>query len=562
MKNSSDLRKNYLEQLIARLSTDIESLNDQIGWTQNNVDKDQLQRQINNKFNELKKIESELSQLNQPSLEQVDPDKIPFTNRDAAISEITGNNFPTYCLITAPKGYGKTELLKQIQKRFQELQWCCAYASMSGDQSIEDLEKELASSLNLKIKEGNELPWGEHLGSLLHGNWRKWQSQEQTDNEGKKGIVLLIDLDGNAPHKQRLNEIFDQLKQLGARIEKCLKGLQFFKDNSKSFRVVITTRCLTDLPIDLIFPKRILSPFDWEVIQDTATKYLKPIDMTSESLALLAGHLLYLTGGHPGSIAEALKVYRNEGYTVNWFLTSYGSKIWERNLKNCRDQIKESLTKENSHLYECIEKLSIFPRINGHWLLKQAIQKFQLPFSDDSYKLNVELTKTSIFSRDQMGSIKDGMTRRLLVIGLLRESSPENFKELCSKAADICRDYIDELKSKNNPSDAGLAGTWSMQYFFQILQQHAGFINHGADSLTYRQDLRKTFFDKTVEETLGIFRNTDKEQFHEFICTLKSEVEHDWEFKFLVNYYLHNDEYNDKPYRDLIQKLDEAIQNN
>ncbi|MBE8986393.1 hypothetical protein [Nostoc sp. LEGE 12450] len=552
MKNSSDFRKKYLEQLIARLKSDIESISDQIGWTVNDVDKNKLQRQLDNKFEEIKKADSELNQLNQETLEQVDPDKIPFTNRDAAITEITANNSPTYRLITAPKGYGKTAFLKQIQKRFQELQWCCAYASMSGDQNIEDLEKELAISLNLQIEEGNELPWGERLGLLLHRNWAKWQSQ------GQKGIVLLIDLDGNAPQKQRLNEIFDQLKELGWRIEKCLKELQFFKDNSKSLRVVIAARCLTDLPSDRIFPKLILSPFNWEVIQDTATKYLKPIEMTSESLALLAGHLLYLTGGHPGGIAEALKAYRGGGYTVNLFLKSYGSKLWERTLKHCRDQIKESLTKENNHLYESIEKLSIFPILNGNWILKEAVRRFQLPFSDDSFKLNAELTKTSIFTRDKT-IIKDGMTRRLLVIGLLRESSPDSFQNLCSEAAQICWEYVHELKSKN---DSAVAGTWSMQYFFQSLQQHAGFINYGTDSLAYRQELRKTFFDETVEETIGIFRNTDREQTHEFLSTLKSEVEHDWEFQFLVNYYLHNDEYNDTPYRYLIHKLDEAIQNN
>ncbi|MBD2524545.1 hypothetical protein [Nostoc sp. FACHB-133] len=552
MKNSSDFRKKYLEQLIARLKSDIESISDQIGWTVNDVDKNKLQRQLDNKFEEIKKADSELNQLNQESLEQVDPDKIPFTNRDAAITEITANNSPTYRLITAPKGYGKTAFLKQIQKRFQELQWCCAYASMSGDQNIEDLEKELAISLNLQIEEGNELPWGERLGLLLHRNWARWQSQ------GQKGIVLLIDLDGNAPQKQRLNEIFDQLKELGWRIEKCLKELQFFKDNSKSLRVVIAARCLTDLPSDRIFPKLILSPFNWEVIQDTATKYLKPIEMTSESLALLAGHLLYLTGGHPGGIAEALKAYRGGGYTVNLFLKSYGSKLWERTLKHCRDQIKESLTKENNHLYESIEKLSIFPILNGNWILKEAVRRFQLPFSDDSFKLNAELTKTSIFTRDKT-IIKDGMTRRLLVIGLLRESSPDSFQKLCSEAAQICWEYVHELKSKN---DSAVAGTWSMQYFFQSLQQHAGFINYGTDSLTYRKELRKTFFDDTVEETIGIFRNTDREQTHEFLSTLKSEVEHDWEFQFLVNYYLHNDEYNDTPYRYLIHKLDEAIQNN
>jgi hypothetical protein len=321
---------------------------------------------------------------------------------------------------------------------------------------------------------------------------------------------------------------------------------------------VIAARCLIDIPLDRIFPKLVLSPFNWEVIQDTATKYLKSMEMTSESLALLAGHLMYLTGGHPGGIAEALKVYRGGGCTVHLFLNSYGNKLWEEKLKKCRDQIRESLTKENNHLYESIEKLSIFPILDGTWILKEAVHRFQLPFSDDIFKLNAELTKTSIFTRDRT-IIKDGMTRRLLVIGLLRESSPDNFRQLCSEAAQICWEYVHELKSKNN---SAVAGTWSMQYFFQSLQQHAGFINFGPDSLGYRQELRRTFFDQTVEETIGIFRNTDREQTHEFLSTLKSEVEHDWEFQFLINYYLHNEEYNDKPYRDLIHKLDEAIQNN
>ena len=558
MTNSSDSQKNYLEQLITRLETEIESIRKQIGWTLSDGDKNKLQRQIEHKFEEIQEAESrlnqlnQLTQLNQESLEPVDCDKIPFTNRDAAISEITATNSPNYRLITAPKGYGKTEFLKHIQKRFQELQWCCAYASMSGDKNIEYLENKLASSLNLPTQEAHELPSGERLGLLLHRNWPKWQSQ------GKKGIVLLIALDGNAPHKQRLNEIFKQLEELGSTIEECLKELQFFKDNPKSLRVVIAARCLTDLPDYRILPKLILSPFNWEVVQDTATKYLKPIKMTSESVALLAGHLLYLTGGHPGCIAEALKVYRSGNYTVNWFLKSYGSKIWEKTLIHCRDQIKESLTKENNHLYESIEKLSIFSIINGTWILKKAVQRFQLPFSKDSFQLNAELTKTSIFTRDKT-IIKDGMTRRLLVIGLLRESSPDSFKNLCNEAAQICLEYVHELKFKNN---SAVAGTWSMQYFFQSLQQHAGFIDCGADSLAYRQELHRTFFDQTVEETIGIFRNTDREQTHEFLSTLKSEVEHDWEFQFLVNYYLHKDEYNDTPYRYLIQKLDEAIQNN
>ena len=176
MNNSSDLRKNYLEQLIANLKTEIETISKQILQTLNDVDKKRLQRQLDDKFDEMQKAESELNLINRQSLE-LELDNIPFSNRDAAINEITAINSPPYRLVTAPEGYGKTEFLKQILGRFQELQWCCAYASISGYETIENLENRLANSLQLTLPEGHDLSWGERLGSLLHRNWAKWQSQ-------------------------------------------------------------------------------------------------------------------------------------------------------------------------------------------------------------------------------------------------------------------------------------------------------------------------------------------------------------------------------------------------
>ncbi|MEH2234335.1 MAG: hypothetical protein V7K71_32725 [Nostoc sp.] len=156
MTSSVDLRKNYLEQLIANLKSEVESLSKQMARTSNDVDKNKLQRQVDDKFDEMYRIESELNQLNQQSLAQVESDNIPFTNRDAAINEITAINSPPYRLVTAPEGYGKTEFLKQIQGRFQELQWCCAYAPISGYETIENLEKRLANSLQLTLPEGHD----------------------------------------------------------------------------------------------------------------------------------------------------------------------------------------------------------------------------------------------------------------------------------------------------------------------------------------------------------------------------------------------------------------------
>jgi|GEM_PF-6440457 hypothetical protein len=485
---------------------------------------------------------------------QPENDMFQFKNRDILVQELTSQKCPPYRLITAPEGYGKTELLMHVMKCLQKLQWRCAYASISEHENIEDLEKNLAISFGFSMKEGQKLSFGESLGTLLHSNWNTWQSPPQ------KGIVLLIDINRCTPSKQRFNEIFNEIDKFKLKINECLKQLQFFHNTEKSFRVVIASRCLIDLPLYNKDPKPlILSPFDWQVIQETVTEYLQPRGMTTESIDLLAGHLLYLTGGHPRGIAESLKAYRNGDYIVNSFLENYGVQLWERTLKYCRNQIRESLVKENNDLYKSIEKLSIFPILNSTWILKEATRrfgKFDFPFTDH-FKLNTELAKTSIFTRDKT-VIKDGMTRRLLAIGLLKESSPEKFQEICREAAQICWDYIDYLKSQNN---SAVAGTWAMQYLFQCLQQHAGFINFDDHSLSYRQTISKNFFDNTVKAVIDIFcsKDQDKIHAHDFLCTLKSEIEDDWEFQFVVNYYLRGEQYNDSPYTSLIRQIDEAI---
>ena len=53
-------------------------------------------------------------------------------------------------------------------------------------------------------------------------------------------------------------------------------------------------------------------------------------DLKEESIAQIAAHLLYITGGHPGCIAKTLEIYQQDIFSMNRFLKEYQEELWEK----------------------------------------------------------------------------------------------------------------------------------------------------------------------------------------------------------------------------------------
>ena len=83
---------------------------------------------------------------------------------------------------------------------------------------------------------------------------------------------------------------------------------------------------------------------------------------------------------------------------------------------------------------------------------------------------------------------------------------------------------------------------WAIEYLYQTLQCFAGQVQ---DS-NQRKEIRETFLNQDVPRTLERLlhhRNAQEEQ-----SPFEQALQADEEFRFTVNYYLREDQYDDEPY--------------
>src|SRR6266700_4959162 len=208
------------------------------------------------------------------ALDRVWPEQthVPFTNREDELKLILSSSAPAYYLLDGPAGYGKSTLLRALQKEFSQRKWSCAYLVLDSSLELDELAEAVAEKLSIsgllsspKIDQGA----GYRLGSAFQEYW---------DNS-QEGIVLLFDLDkgfGNSGLLERL------LKEFIPEIEESLKNISPFDRGDNRFRVVIAGRYLysyynrLSVQILPVFPSlQYLTPFKYDVIQNSTRLYLK-----------------------------------------------------------------------------------------------------------------------------------------------------------------------------------------------------------------------------------------------------------------------------------------------
>ena len=70
-----------------------------------------------------------------------------------------------------------------------------------------------------------------------------------------------------------------------------------------------------------------------------------------------------------------------------------------------------------------------------------------------------------------------------------------------------------------------------------------------------RVEIRRTFFENTVPVALKLLLTGSRDSKSQY-TVLKRALERDWEFKFTVNYFLREDQYNSEPYESLLQVIE------
>jgi hypothetical protein len=468
------------------------------------------------------------------ALDRVWPEQkhVPFTNREDELKLILSSSAPAYYLLDGPAGYGKSTLLRELEKEFSNRNWRCAYLVLNSTLDLQYLAEAVAEKFSISGRLARRTPdesAGFRLGNALERIW---------DND-HEGIVLLFDLDRGFSHSDLLEKL---LKEFIPEIEESLKNIPLFNSGDNKFRVVIAGRYLfsfyNQLSVQIlpIVPSlQYLTPFKYDVIQNSTRLYLKsPFPKASQ----IAGHILYLTGGHPGCMAKVLQLFEEKGGSPETIMGRQKDRIWNEIVGPVVSNIEaefptifgvDKLMKNNVLRY--MDYTALRKVVN---LLE--ISEVQQANDFDEIDLSDTLTGLALLNWNEY-LLHDDITRRLISIGL-RIRKGDEFVGLCRKAQKICEERLLDDTTPNPDK-------WAIEYLFQYLQQHASLISKPED----RRELHDNLLSKELPKVLqwlATGRRPREQQGH-----LQRSIDRDWEFKFTTNYYLRGTEYNDRPVQEL-----------
>ena len=238
-------------------------------------------------------------------------------------------------------------------------------------------------------------------------------------------------------------------------------------------------------------------------------------------------------------MAHVLELYQERGYPPDEFFRYSSEEIWENIVWPEADAVHNDIRRGLRRIFG---DLSIF-RCLDYNVLQRLLEEARFPEYESEFDLADELTFTYLM--DWKGRLlRDDITRRLLAIRLLREIGPQSFTGHCQRAQAICVERLHD-------SSAQMPEMWTIEFLFQSLQQHAEDIQ----GRQKRMEIRQAFLGVAVPQALQLL--VDGRKAREEQHALKRALDADWEFQFTVNYFLHEDEYNDEPYKELSQRIDD-----
>lgn len=486
-----------------------------------------------------------------------EPPEIVFVNREEEIRYLKNpNSTITRFAIHAPAGFGKTWLLLQLQQEFQRMEWIASYATWTSDTSLLDFSSQLLLSINndeLSNCHIDDVELPRQFASILK---REWRSKGENT---RAGIVLLIDC-GNHPildHQSfatLLNVWLDQVTQE-------IEGLKIFSPENYLFKVFIAGRFFDDtIQLSLkncqfmILP---LEPFEKEeALEQSVKRYLT--DIKSEWQIELWTNLYFFTGGHPGLISKILKEYwEQDKPTPKYFFEKRSIEIQKMVLEEV-DKILFDFPAETKQLL-----LSVSPfRCMSHEVLEdiqEQPEKF-LEWNKDVYRLADHLTYTQLVQVDDVGILRDSISRRIMTLYLrFNNPNPEDYQKRCRQANKI---YEKRLKDKDDPIPPHF---WAVEYLYSYL--HASLQNN--NSINDRRSLRYSFWGNDDDDFLSqdsvlfscLQLLTERQDPRRILRPLQGSLNKDWDFQFTINFFLREQHYEPKWFSTLISKIQSYLTN-
>jgi hypothetical protein len=452
--------------------------------------------------------------------------RINFVNRNSERKRASATHATAYTLLDAPAGYGKTELLRAIEQDYFGLNWLCVCIDVPDDDRsamgiIGELAKHTALPPDFFARSDSISEAGIKLSTALYSRLSSLDAP---------GLVVLID------NAERLPE-----DQIGPFLNDCLGAIS----RNLELRVCCAGRYIKSSWIRQAskagprFSRIPLTPFRFRYVEDT----VRSLFPGQNELALRAAHLMYMTGGHPGCMAEILE------------RMDFVQPV-EEHFREHQDEYREIVLKAiaeigrpiPAHLQNVFDDLSVF-RCYDYRLLQQMLASVSLDYDGQANSLERELTATSLVRR-KSNFVRDEIVRRLLAIRMYWKK-PRRFLELCAAARDIYRQDLD--------TPTGQEATIALEWLFQELQLRYHQSEQGPKE---RAALREAFFadDGLLQQALEILRAGARwyDSSQNLLTQLEGEDE-DWEFRFFLNYFLRTDRYKQEPFETMLHSVNGFI---
>jgi len=473
---------------------------------------------------------------------------IEFVNRTQELSEISRSTLlQQYWVIDGPAGYGKTIFLNEIQRRYKEQGWVCVYLQILkgkhtdiiqiADQILQQMGVGLGDTSDVTIE-----AMGEEIGANLLSLPLSDENHQDISLAGAffKGGAILIDNIEMLDNSTLLN-----LADMINAVHLYLRKSTIFFTNHNRLRFFLAGRdarrkCTVFRSKGFPYESFSLSPYAFPYVQETVRLYAQKagIALNEDNLLKISADLMYLTGGHPGFIAELLRKLTDSRFTrANTILRQYTEEFSIHFNSLLKDLVE--FDKDMPALIETLEILCVFRRFPP-WLLKGLINCGLLTWGGDNDKLEQILTGTYLLKRDS-GFLQDSITQRLFAIHL-RQNDIDRFKKLCQAGLQM---YKDRLSREFSQYPVQL----TIEYFGLKLQY-----DYHASGLR-RTELKKSILD-TLNENIAILVSKLEED-DDVLTDFLTLLEQDWELEFFVNYFLSENFYQPDIYQYLIKQVRE-----
>jgi hypothetical protein len=399
-----------------------------------------------------------------------------FVNREYELDQICKPGSHRFILVDGAAGFGKSHLLREVQRRFEEKKrpaWKTALIDLKSEAEMVSTDSRVA--------------WPCIGNTILQQFDYADSNIPSVPANAREEVIAGILVPSLVNQKTNILLLFDGIEVLSRETSTWLKHLVLDLDEglkivNSELRAVFAGRYVGDWDQDALYPLPVLtlSPFDHMAIRDMIDQVVQAASVRArlEFLDELASWTLLISGGHPQGICDVLKVIREVGFVLPNLEFTFQERKFQRGNEEgtlfdlwIEPILNKHLQSVPPVLHGALDALCPIRRFDQELLdelLKEEV--FAAPDGKSSWDIIKGLLKTRLIkpptAADPMFS--DQIVRRMLAMRMRLQDS-DRFWEINTQALAIFDEWA-RGQGQQGPVDAQVRRVAVVECLYHILQ--------------------------------------------------------------------------------------------